>query len=300
LEGSEIADSGIGIKGRRKRGPKLVLVLVTISLAAIMIISGLMLTGRSVNDQLEFKSGDYFYYEITGKQNSTTVEGNETIDLAEGFTISSRMGYALPQMESGKFNKYSQIGVWVGDHRIDTKWGEKTAQMFLKIADMKTIVITDVGIDSSIIYRTTYLTSDSAVRSVLMASNNSDIPNADTRISGDVAIGLGKVQNYSGTLRMFLPTEGVYMYGSVAVLEGQGLTYNMTDSGAYLYFFSVQDLNDISNDGQLHFQKSVSLELNQTGMVSSKVPAGTYWFCLIIESASGGSFWPYWTTETSS
>jgi hypothetical protein len=262
-----------------------------------MVFSGFMLTGTNVKNQVILRTGDHYFYDISGEQNSIAVSGNETIDLGESITTSSRMGIGLPSMMIGQLTKYGQIGDWVCDHRIATTWGEKTVQMYLRVYNMTTIVLTDVGIDSSIIYRTSYLTPIGIIKSILTSSNNSDLPKADTRVSNDHHTGLSKVIDHLGTARLFLPTEGSWMYGSIEVSEGQSLSYNLTDSGGRLYFFTVQNLIDTSNDDRMHYQKDASLELGQPGMIGSQVPAGTYWFVLTIASASGGGFYPYWTTE---
>jgi hypothetical protein len=297
LEDSEKGEIGVKdqpLKSRRK--PNLVLVLITISIAAIMVLSGLILNGARVQDQVIFNSGDYFHYEISGKTNSTPIEGNETINVRDGGYSSSSYGDMLPRSEMGQYRWYDQIGDWVGNHRISTKWGEKTAKLYLKIDSTKTIVLTDVGIDSSIIYRTTCLKVNGTLKSTLTASNNTNINDSDARINDDSASGLGKIDDSVPTFYTFDPGGGFSMCGSVRVSEGQSVGYNLTDSGAFLYFFSQGDLYATSNGNDTIKEQGLSMELNDTGKVEKQVPAGTYWYCLVIENSTGGGFWPSWQT----
>jgi hypothetical protein len=297
LEDSEKSEIGLGGKPLKSRKrSNLILVLITISIAAIMVLSALILNGTVDKDQMKFNSGDYFHYEISGRINSTPVEGNETINLGYGGYSSSTYGHALPPSEMGKYCSYDQVGNWVGNHRIGTKWGEKTAKLYLKIDSAQTIVLTDVGIDSSIVYRTTCLTANGTLKSTLTSSNYTNIDGSDARINDDSAPGLGKIDNRVPTFYTFSPGEGISMCGSVLVSEGQSLGYNLTDSGAFICFFSLRDLYATSNGNDTIKEPGLSMELNNTGKVENQVPAGTYWYCLVIGNASGGGFWPSWQT----
>jgi hypothetical protein len=281
---------------RSKKRSERILILITISIAAIMVLSALILNGAKVQDQMGLNLGNNFHYEISGMINSTAVEGNETIILEEGGYSSFAYGQTLPRSEMGKYCWYDQVGDWVGNHRISTRWGEKTAKLYLKIDGTNAIILTDVGIDSSIVYRTTCLTANGSIKSTLTSSNNSIVIDADTRISQDTARGLGVIDDRIPTFYTFSPGEGVSMCGSVLVSEGQSLGYNLTDSGSFLYFFSPQDLYATSNGNDTIKEQGLSMELDQPGKVESQVPSGTYWYCLVIENASGGGFWPSWQT----
>lgn len=245
---------------------------------------------------MRFNSGDYFHYDISGKIDSKPVGGNETISLRDYGYSSSSIGHTLPQSEMGRYRWYDQVGDWVGNHRISTRWGEKTAKLYLKIDSTMAIVMTDVGIDSSIVYRTTCITVNGTLKATLTSSNNTYIDGSDTRMSDDSATGLCKIDDRIPTFDTFSAGEGGWMCGSVLVSEGQTLGYNLTDSGGFLYFFSVRNLYDTSNGNETIKLQGLSMELNNTGKVQVQVPAGTYWYCLVIGNASGGGFWPSWQT----
>jgi len=272
------------------------LALITISIAAVVITAGFILTdtkGKAADHTLYLKQGDYLHYEISGNEGVESLKGNMTV-LEKGSLI-SMYGTQLPFSEEEMFQLYDHIGTWVGTHRINTTWGEKTTNLYLKAVDPDAIVITDVGIDSAIIYRTSCLTRNGTLQSVLTTSNNTDIVNADTRIDNERATGMERVLDHEGTNYTVWSNEGHYAYGSVEVKVGQALRYNMSITGGFLYVFNFQDLVDISNDGQAHYRHDVSMGWNETGPVSAMVPAGTYWYCMVVPSSySGGSFIPYW------
>jgi hypothetical protein len=296
MEESQVPPNGQVTKDRKsRRSNKILLVLATISIVVIVILSGFVLVGTGNNLRFQIGPDDYFHYDLSGQVNSTPVEGNMTVDLgAEQPTTIHYFGYMLPEAERGIYLLNDQVGSWVGDHRILTAWGEKTVKMYLKLDLPNLIVLTDVGIDSSIIYRTMIVSSNASVKSVLTASNNTNIQTSDTRISSDSAIGEWTVLGRGGTLHYFNPGEAALIAGSIKISEGQNLTYQQGIPETSLYFFTVQDLIASSNDGLIHYEPNISLRYNQTGMVSAKVLAGTYWYCLIRESGPEGIFQPYW------
>lgn len=283
--------------GRRSRRSNLILVVVTVSIAAIMIVSGLILAGTAVNSNKSIapKAGDYFHYDIAGKVNSTPVEGNLTIELHDYGYSSYHYGYTnegIASMTSGVSS--DQMGQWVGDHRITTVWGEKTSKMYVTTNAAMSIILTDVGIDSAVIYRTTFLTANSTIQSVLTDTNISEISAADTRINSEIATGLAKAYG-AATKNHVSPGLGILWSGSVEISEGQNLSYEMTIPNGFVHVFTTQDLFATSNGLEPHYEPALSLEWNQTGTVNESVPAGTYWFfAMVTDGSNNGYFRPYW------
>jgi hypothetical protein len=188
---------------------------------------------------------------------------------------------------------------------MNTTWGAKTVSTYFDhhegqdspgVYRWESFTLTDVGIDSSIIYRTTYFTPDLIVTSVLNWTNNTKIPTADVRSDESSAAGLFQVAPVPSSMNIINGTgSGVWEIGSVRIADGQHLKYNLTALGGYLLVFSQKDLIDTENTGLVHFRSNASLVRNQTGEVDQALPAGTYWYCLLVRSSpEGGYVYRYW------
>lgn len=282
------------------------LVLIAVLIAATIILASIVPLGNNKDSDNPpgafFVPGDHLTYSLSGNDNGTVLEGAEDISVELGGTSSMTNGNASTYIDVARFIRdIHDPGLWICNHVINTSWGQKTVSTYLWHHDGpnyqgESLTLTDVGIDSSTVYRTTYFTPDLYVTSVLTATNSTKIQGTDLRVDGATATGSNEVVTEPSMTNIVNGTgSGNWLLGSVNVSGGQHLKYNLTALGGYMMFFSVRDLIDTENIGQVHFVHNASLLRNQAGEVDQALTAGTYWYGMVVRnSPEGGYFDYYW------
>jgi hypothetical protein len=310
-EGSGSDSSGKATAGRRPRkhpgwNIPMVLISVTIAIVLLVMVFGLG-DGRAVHDHV-LSSGDRMTYTISGSDNGTAVDGQVILRVyPPGSSDGQTFGNIPYWVDTDQYLRDDFTrSTWVCDHRISTPWGNKTVSTYFEVvsdqgnawdAFAKTCMkLTNVGIDSHIVYRSTYFSTEMVVSSELTSSNSSKIANADTRASEASAVSSIVVKDMPGSTNILGGNNGVtYTYGSFRVAEGQHVRFNLTALGGYFLIFSEKDLLDTEGTSQLHYQNEASLGQNVTGEVDKEMSSGTYWYCMSVErSAEGGMDYWFW------
>ena len=274
--------------------------MVTVAVAAAIILSTVVLSAGEKDKGPVFGIYDDLNYTVSGVESGRIVGGNINISLRAGMTITYPIGNYSNIVEMDQYIwKEGPRSQWVSDHAIDTTWGKKTVSTYFEYhyasGKGQCMMLTDVGIDTGVVYRKTLFTPDILVTVVLTYTNSTRVPDADTRVHEAVATGLNDVRSEPDSVNVLKGNGGLYTYGSLRISEGQHIKYNLTALGGYFMVFSGTDLIHTENDRLLQHRQEVSMGLNQTGEIDKELPEGTYWFCLAIaESPNGGYLYRYW------
>lgn len=266
------------------------MILVTVSIASIIIISGFMLLGTTKDEaRLVVRMGDEFDYSVSGNNNGTIVEGTMNLSELGGFSIlGATSGVTAFARTTGLIWNEDSFSEWVCDHSITTIWGNKTVSMYLhhyqEDNGNQCMVLTDVGIDSQLIYRSDYFTPEILVTCSLSGTNNTDVPTADERPSEAASTGVGSPSEIP-TRYQITNGSGFSTYGSLEISSGQQLNYNLTGAGGYVMIFSTKDLVDMDNDGVMHYCQKSSLIGDHPGQIDIALDEGTYWFYAAVENS---------------
>ncbi len=292
----EISGPITGKSGRYRNNRNAILVVIAVVI--VVVLSCVTLLGFQPRNGPVFDNGDYLIYNISGFENSTPVNGVMNISIGGGITVSS-YNAVTNIVETGKYLWSDDGSAYrAGNHRLSTQWGEKTVATYFSYRSsfdkVNCMILTEVGIDSTTIYRVTYFSPNMTVSQELMETNSSGIQSADLRLIDMVGSGVSKVTE-TATIYGAMENSSMSMWGSIYVSQGEHLRYNTTFNEGFIYFFSQDDLVKISNTQHLHYQINVSQDSIQPGEVDLAMPSGTYWYCISITNSNGGGIRPYWT-----
>ena len=255
----------------------------------MMIISGFMLLGTKNETRLVVRMGDEFDYSVSGNINGTLVEGAMNLSELGGLSIlGATSGVPTFVRSTSPLWNEESYSAWVCDHSISTIWGNKTVSVYLNYYQdtngNQCMVLTDVGIDSRLIYRSDYFTPEMMVICSLSGTNNTDIPTADVRSNEAASIGIGSPSEVP-TSYGITNGSGFSTYGSLRIDPGQHLKYDLTGTGGWVLIFSTKDLVDMDNDHLMHYRQNASLIKNQPGQIDIEMEGGTYWFYAAVENS---------------
>jgi hypothetical protein len=268
-------------------------VVAVIILAAMTVVVLPSLTDR--NNPI-LMTGDYLEYNITGSQNNVTLSGwaNATISSNEDSGIHCSMldiwGWGSISSHSSEFmNAYSdesRSGEWIGNEEISTAFGTKCVKMYF-FSDENDVVLYDVGLDSSIVYRWTVVSYSGAYYCTyeLANTNNSQIFIADTTIETANIMGHytpSSVVCETLLIGFCLPGEGsVCGQNSVKVSEGQQFHYVIGGNGTAMYVFNFADFIQLDNAGRFQCNASLSRLPGNPGETNATVDPGIYWYIFV-------------------
>ena len=161
------------------------------------------------------------------------------------------------------------------------------------------MIITDIGLSSSLIYRMVVSGPLHNFTVQLVATNNTDVPLTDTVWQDASAKSLAHVTNDAGVPTGSSFPEGVvsgaYMWGSVEVRQGQSLRYIANGTNITACWFSIDDLIKIDEIGKFTFNASLSVFPGNPSEVNATVEPGVYWFLVRFGGSSQEQFFtPYW------
>jgi hypothetical protein len=292
---------------RRHPGRNIPIVLISVTIAIILLVMVFGLEGDRTTHEEVLASGDLMTYTVSGSDNGTPVEGRfELTVYPPGGSSGRDFGNIPTVVDTDHYirNDFTRAS-WVCDHQINTSWGNKTVSTYFEFISVQgkawdatetCVKLTDVGIDSDVVYRSTYFTPEMVISSELTYSNCSKIAYADKRVGEAHAISDNVIRDASDSVNILGGNNGgTYTYGSFRVAEGQHVRFNLTALGGYFMVFSEKDLIDTESAKLLHFRSEVSLGQNVTGEVDKVMPPGTYWYLMNVKaSQEGGMFYWFW------
>jgi hypothetical protein len=261
------------------------LVAVSLIVAGTLILGGILpILNPSPDDQIHVGVGDALHYDISGYANGTALHG--TVDftitsstdsvLDYSMTVSTNFGWPnyldfRPGLSDGSFGS-----LLIANEEISTSFGTKCVKLMGRY-DTSTLILTDVGLDSFLVYRLTAIRPGFSCAIQLTETNITGISQSDTRMQSILVEGRSTVSENPQSEGFPGGGGGIWMYGSIEVQEGQRIRYNMSGQPAKIYVFTLSDFYDMENDGEFSCNATLSL-VNVTGEVDVLTDKGTYWF----------------------
>ncbi len=285
--------------------------LEALSIVAILIIGG-VLVAFMLSDfaRLPLKNGSELHYSISGSVNNATMNVHLEGTMDFRFDEFSRSGYSYDGIGNGfyrgvqiiridPFYSYGSVpqGMIVDYHRIDTPWGSKAVASYLMPYDDQ-LVLTEIGMESSILYHLVVFCPDYHYSVSLIEANNTNLQIFDEPIKLSKVVTLSHPKQSPSVWRCEGGDDGgdyqgyAYALGSVEIREGENLKYCVTGSRTTALFFNEDDIRGLEETGLFHFNSTISRMSGDSGSFDSPVQPGTYWY--IIAMRASGTAEQYW------
>ena len=284
--------------------------LETVGVVVVLVIGGAFTAFLFVEfARLPLKAGSTLHYTISGSVNNTTL--NATLEGTMDFRFDefSRNGYSWDGMGNGYYHGvqimsinpfYSQgsapEGMIAEYHRIGTPLGPKAVATWLMPYDDH-LVITEVGMESNILYQMVVSYPDFHYSVSLAAANNTNLKIFDEPFKLPKILSPNHPKEEPGVWRSECGDGGDYegysfAFGSVEIRHGENLKYSITGNRTSALFFSADDLHIVERTGLFYYNATISRTSGNPGNFDSPVQPGTYWY--VIAMRSSGTAEEYW------
>lgn len=184
-------------------------------------------------------------------------------------------------------------GMWVCNEVILTPLGEKCVRTIYHYdPNNEEMIIMNVGVDSSIVYRETVVSVSNTHRYTinLTATNSIGLEGADKVMR---AAKINQPVPVTDTPRVFIihSEEKVLGHGLVLAEEGQRFRYTVTGGNTSVLVLSLADFKGIEDSGSFRCNTSLSHRAGSPAEVNVPVEAGIYWFIVDHRDGEVSTYW---------
>jgi hypothetical protein len=267
--------------------------LIVLAITGSIIFSLIVWPGYLIKEDPILEENDILNYTISGEKGNESIGGYSEYHISDYsdsgisyFEEISHTGGEMPELyvqchwgsldgspilSEDELIKYT----WIDNERIVTPIGEKAVKTLIRQIGLS-VVILNIGLHTSLVYRTVVSNPDYHYTILLNSTNSDRVRGADDRYweheldsglrANDEPTGMGNGQG-----------GGMMIWGMLQVEEGDFLRYEIVGMNGTVYVFSISDLNNMELSGDFTFEHDLSI-INSSGSVNAIVEPGNYWF----------------------
>jgi hypothetical protein len=288
VEGTIQPNDESGTNSQKQKGrriPRFLILLIVIAIT-IAMISLTLWPGIQDDEDPLFQENDVLHYSISGEYGNRSIDGYIEQQPSNGWSsytvlelpeLSSWTGWSQDSLDTGPIltkdvlSKYT----WIDNERIVTPIGEKAVKTMIRQIGLS-VVIVDIGLQTSLIYKTVVSNPDYHYTILLNSTTSDRVRGADDRLwKGEIDSGLRVSDQPTGMGN--LPGAGMRSWTMLKVKQGETLRYDIVGMNGTAYVFSMDDLKIMEETENFTFEHELSL-INCSGSVNATVAPGLYWF----------------------
>jgi len=286
--------------------PQKVIVILAVF---VVLIAGLALAelgniskGSSIQT-LPLNSGSELDYSISGSVNNTTSNAPIQGYLNVSFDQFSKSGDSFMSVEScyaggmgdiahpsPVYNNEKPAGMLISYDRITTPLGEKSVETWFEPFNDH-VMITQIGMESSILYQVIVSSPDYHYSISLIYANNTNLEVYDNPLDLPQVSSLAH-PSIEPTSYQCDNGSTCCNFGLVNIRAGENLKYTLTGNSTSALFFTTEDLRMIEETGMFTYNSSISRAAGDPGSFDFQVLPGTYFYVITVGSLGSAS--QYW------
>jgi hypothetical protein len=187
------------------------------------------------------------------------------------------------------------LGYYACNHELNTTFGQKMVSTYYSSSE-ECMVIREVGIESGVIYLTSYLKENYSLTIKMNDTINEKVWDADSEL-----LPFTFSDEYSHVIYGSAPTywsnayEHRSMWGMIEIRNGDELKYRLNGTTIAVYFLDVLAIKSMEESGNYYFDPEKSTMMGDGEDFWEDVTSGHYLY-LIVHPGSAEDVWikPYW------
>lgn len=274
-----------------------VVIIVAVAIVALLGSAVYVFLLPSPPDQNQdkplFKNGDWLNYTLSGlNKGGSPIVGKMNISISN--VSSSGLSYqslALWNNSRDPFGTFSfqfvpGVGQWVKESKIPTAIGDKFVRTYLdyRVRGLGELMLISVGAESGLVYQMIVCSPEYRYEINMSNSSSVRLHGLDQHGSSNVSVGSARVSTEHPTYTYDNGTGGTGL-GSLEVMEGERLRYEVTGSNVTFYLFSMGNIDSMLGGGQFEFDQLHSMQRGLHGVFDYEIQAGTYWYVFQVDPA---------------
>jgi hypothetical protein len=186
------------------------------------------------------------------------------------------------------------VGQWVKECKIQTAIGDKFVRTYIDYRVLhewnysqwqNVIVLTSVGAESGLVYQMLVCCPEYLYEINMSNSSSAGLVGLDQNGSTMESVGSARVLNENPSSIIYGIESSGTSLGSLEVMDGERLRYEVTGSNVTFYLFSMSNIDSMLGGGQFEFDQLHSMQRGLHGVFDHEIQAGTYWYVFQVDPA---------------